>query len=225
MKNKIMVLLGIVTLNITTGFSQSPERMQEKKSSNIKEPSEKAVILYNKGHDYFGKKEYASAIHNYEMAIAVDSDYIDAYNNLGLIFYETNVLDSASYYLEKSLQKFPSGTTALQNLSLVEEKKGDLTKSLGYHKQIIVLEPENPEGFYNTGRILTTMGKLDEALIQTQQAEKLYTKSKSPYTSDCHYLLLVIYFNMNNKPLAKKYLTLCKKENVQISSEIENGLK
>lgn len=225
MKNKVIVLIGILALNVTTSFSQPPEKIQNKQSSNIKDPSEKAKALYNKAYEHFDKKEYSLAIRNYEMAIAVDSDYIDAYNNLGLTFYESNVLDSASYYLQRSLQKLPSGTTALQNLALVEEKKGNFPKSLEYYKQITVLEPENPEGFYNAGRILTTMARLDEALIQTQQAEKLYTKTNSPYTSDCHYLLLVIYFNMDNKILAKKYLALCKKENVQVPADIEDGLK
>ena len=224
MKNKV-ILLGVLALSVTTSFSQAPEKMQTKQSSNIKDPSEKAMALYNKALYHFDKKEYSLAIRNYEMAIAVDSDYIDAYNNLGLTFYETNVPDSASYYLQRSLQKLPSGTTAMQNIALVEEKKGDFPKSLEYYKQITVLEPENPEGFYNAGRMLTTMAKLDEALVQTQQAEKLYAKSNSPYLSDCHYLLLVICFNMDNKTLAKKYLALCKKENVQVPADIEGGLK
>ena len=199
--------------------------MQEKISSNIKEPSETAVVLYNKAHDHFEKKEYTQAIHYYEMAITVDSNYIDAYNNLGLTFYETGSVDSAAYYLQKSLKILPAGTTALQNLALVEEKRSDLPKALAYYKQIVTIEPENPEGYYNVGRVLTTMAKLDEALVQTQKAENLYAKSNSPYLSDCHYLLLVIYFNMNNKAMAKKYLALCKKENFQVPAEIETVLQ
>ncbi len=225
MKNRSMILLGLLTFNFATCFSQTVEKIQTKQSSNLKDPSEKAMALYNKGVQDFDKKEYPSAIRNYEIAIAIDPDYIDAYNNLGLTFYETNVVDSASYYLQKSLQKLPSGTTAMQDLALVEEKKGNLPKALEYYKRISVLEPGNPEGFYNAGRILATMARLDEALIETQEAEKLYIKSNSQYASDCHYLLLVIYFNMNNKPLAKKYLALCKKENVQVPADIENGLK
>lgn len=225
MKNKLIVLSCILALNNLTVFSQAPEKIQNKQSSNIKAPSEKAIALYNIAHDHFDKKEYPLAIRNYEMALSIDSDYIDAYNNLGLTFYETNSLDSASYYLQRSLRKFPSGTTALQNISLVEEKKGDLPKSLEYYKKISILEPENPEGFYNAGRILATMAKLDDALIQAQQAEKLYTKSNSNYINDCHYLLLVIYFNMKNKMQAKKYLALCKKENMQVPANIENELK
>jgi tetratricopeptide (TPR) repeat protein len=225
MNNKFTILSILLALINIAGFSQSAEKIQTKETSNIKPPSAKAIDFYNKGHNFFSNKDYKSAIRNYELAIAVDTDYIDAYNNLGLTCYESGLQDSAAFYLQQSLRKLPNGTTALQNLALVEEKRGDLSKSLGYYKQIAALEPENPEGFYNAGRVLTNMSKLDEALTQTLEAERLYTKLKSPYTSDCHYLLLVIYFNMNNKPMAKKYLVLCKKENVQVQAEIENGLK
>jgi tetratricopeptide (TPR) repeat protein len=225
MKYKKLTLSSIFSLLVIIVFSQTPERMQSKQSSNLKEPSEAGKALYNKAISFYDKKQYTQAISHYEMAIAIDSDYIDAYNNLGLTFYETNALDSASRYLEKSLLKFPSGTTALQNIALVEEKKGDLPKALGYYERITKIEKENPEGFYNVGRLLTTMAKLDEALVQTQHAEKLYEKANSPYLSDCHYLLLVIYYNQHNKASAKKYLALCKKENVQVPSEIESGLQ
>jgi hypothetical protein len=69
------------------------------------------------------------------------------------------------------------------------------------------------------------MGMLDKALILAQAAEKLYQSEKSPYLSDCHGLLLIIYFNQHKIPEAKKYLTLCKKENVPVDVEIEKGLR
>ncbi len=225
MKLKTVMFSAMLPLITATGFSQSPERIQTGASSNLKDPSEKAKILYNKGHDYFDKKDYQRAISNYKMALAVDSNYIDAYNNLGLTFYESGELDSASYYLGRSLQIFPSGITAMQNMALVAEKKEDLPKALEYYKQISTLEPTNPEGYYNTGRVLATMARLDEALIQTQTAETLYAKSNSPYLSDCHYLLLVIYVNLDKKPEARKYLALCKKENVTVPADITDALK
>jgi tetratricopeptide (TPR) repeat protein len=223
MKN-IILLATFFTSSFAT-FSQSQERILQKQSANLKEPSVAALLLYNKGVDYSDKKEYALGIKNYEMAVALDSDYVDAYNNLGLNFYEMNLLDSASFYLRISLRKLPSGTTAMQNLGLVEEKAGDLPKALDLYKQIISVDPQSPEGYYNASRALLTMGKLEEGLAQALQAEKIYTKLKSPGLSDCHYLIFVAYYNLQNKPMAKKYLTLCKNENVQIPAEMEKGLQ
>ena len=223
MKNAI--LLAAFFVSSFTAFSQTQERIQQRQSSNLKEPSDAAKDLYNKGVDFSNKKEYTSGNKNYEMAIALDSDYIDAYNNLGLNFYEMNLLDSAGYYLQISLRKLPSGTTALQNLGLTEEKAGDFSKALEHYKQIISFDPQSPEGYYNASRALLTMGKLEEGLAQALQAEKIYTKLKNPGLADCHYLIFVAYYNLQNKPMAKKYLALCKNENVQIPAEMEKSLQ
>jgi tetratricopeptide (TPR) repeat protein len=222
---KSIILLTVFSMSSFYTFSQKPERMIEKQSSNLKDPSEAALNLYNKGVNFSHNKEYVPANINYEMALALDSDYIDAYNNLGLNFYEMNLLDSAAYYLQMSLRKLPSGTAALTNLGLVEEKAGDLPKALGHYQKIVSLEPQSPEGYYNVARMLITMGKLEEGLAQGQQAEKIYTKLKSPALSDCHFLLFVAYYNLQNKPMAKKYLVICKNENVQIPAEMEQALK
>lgn len=225
MNRPCLILCAFFTMQCFAAFCQSNERMQSAQPANVKPPSDKAMELNNDANEHFSKKEYALAITGYKQAIAVDSDYVDAYNNLGLALYESNSLDSAEHYLRTSLHYYPDGVTALQDLGLVEEKKRDLAKASDCYKKITVLQPDNPEGFYNSARILTTLAKFDEALVQAQMAEKLYTKTNSPYTKDCHYMLLVIYFNTRNKPMAKQYLALCKKEGVPVQSAIETGLQ
>lgn len=216
------ILTTALSLTALIAFSQNPERILNKNSSNLKEPSNEAIELYNKGVDHFNKHEYPQAIRSYKQAIALDSDYIDAYNNIGLTFFESSQLDSAAYYLQISLYKLPTGTTALQNMGLVAEQKGDQPQALKYYQQITALEPQNPEGYYNCARALAAMARLDESLAQAQQAEKLYAKAGSPQLSDCHLMLLIIYYNMHNKPMYQKYKALCKKEGVQIPAEVAN---
>jgi tetratricopeptide (TPR) repeat protein len=223
MKN-ISLSAFFCTLSLLT-FSQNPEKILTRQSSNLKDPPEAALILYNKGVNYSNNKDYVPGIKNYEMAIALDSDYIDAYNNVGLDFYELNALDSAGYYLRISLNRLPSGTGALQNLGLVEEKAGDLQKALDCYKQIIAVDSQDPEGYYNAARALITMGKVEEGLAPAQQAEKLYAKLNSPQLPDCHFMLFVAYYNLKNKPMAKKYMTLCKNEHVEIPAKMEQGLQ
>jgi tetratricopeptide (TPR) repeat protein len=117
------ILLTVFSISSFFAFTQD-QRILNKESTNSNQHSEAALNLFNKGVNYSNNKDYVPANRNYEMAIALDSDYIDAYNNLGLNLYEMNLLDSAGYYLRISLRKFPSGTTALQNPGLVEEKAG-----------------------------------------------------------------------------------------------------
>ncbi len=133
-----------------------------------------ALALFNKGVEYSNNKQYGKGIECYEQAIVMDSGYIDAYNNLGFDFLETNVLDSAAYYLHISLRKKAANVTALTNLGLVEEKQGDLQGALGHFQQIEKLEPQNPEGYYNAAAPLLDLGRLQEALAAGKQAEKLF---------------------------------------------------
>jgi tetratricopeptide (TPR) repeat protein len=222
---KHIILSSVLSVASFFAFSQNPERVLDRQSSNLKDPSNASMAFYNKGVELSNSKQYARAIRNYEMAILLDSNYIDAYNNLGFDFFETDALDSAAWYIHISLRKLPSGTTALQNLGLTEEKKGDLSKALDCYKQIIVYEPNSPEGYYNAARALLTMGKLEEGLAQAQQAEKIYAKLNSPSLSDCHYVLFVAYYNLQNKPMAKKYMLLCKKENIEIPADMAASLQ
>ena len=92
-------MLAAISMSFSYTFSQNPERILQKQSNSLKEPTEAALNLFNKGLTLSNNKEYILSNRDYEMAIALDSDYIDAYNNLGLNFYEMNLMDSARYYL------------------------------------------------------------------------------------------------------------------------------
>lgn len=193
--------------------------------TNTHTPPAKAVELYNRGIMFFNKKLFPQAINVYKQAIAADTDYIDAYDNLGLAFYELGRADSAERYFGLSLKKFPSGVTALQNMGMLKENKKEYDKALEYYNQIVKLNPQAPEGYYAVSRILSNTGKYAEALPQALLAEKLYQAANSPYIGDCHYQILIIYFYLNDKPKAKEYLALCKKEGVQVDPILENSLK
>jgi tetratricopeptide (TPR) repeat protein len=151
----------------------------------------------------------------------MEPDFIDAYNNLGLTFYEEEKYDSAFLYLQKSLSKLPTGTTALINTGLVEEKRGHLDEALAYYKKVVANDPDNPEGHYNVARVLVTAGRLQESIPVAEQAEKLYTIQKSPVIGECHLLQLIIYFNLKNKVMTKKYQDLCKKDGMDVPADLQ----
>lgn len=193
--------------------------------TNTHTPPAKAVELYNRGVMFFNKQLYPQAINVYKQAIVADTDYIDAYDNLGLAFYYLGRLDSAEHYFNLSLKKLPGGVTALQNMGMLKENKKEYDKALDYYNQIVKQNPQAPEGYYAVSRVLSNTGKYAEALPKALQAEKFYQAANSPYIGDCHYQILIIYFYLNDKPKAKEYLALCKKEGVQVDPVLENGLK
>ena len=217
-----LILGPLFCMLFVAGFSQ---RVIEGQVTDAHTAPEKAVLAYNKGVVFFNNKQYPQAIAAYRQAIVIDSDYTDAIDNLGLSFYQISKVDSAEFYFARSLKKMPTGLTALQNMGMIKENNKEYDKALDYYNTIIKLSPQSPEGYYNASRILSNTGKYEDALQRAITAEKLYVTTSNPYISDCHYQLLIIYFYMSNKPKAKEYLAICKKEGVQVDAQIENGLK
>ena len=220
---KILLLL-VISADALSGWSQQGERMQTATGLSD-QPNARASDLFRKGQEYTNNKQYEKGIACYEQAIALDSAYIDAYNNVGLGFFETNALDSSAYYLHISLRKRAANVPALTNLGLVEEKQGNLQGAVEHFQQVIKLEPQNPEGYYDVASPLLDLGKLQEGLAAAKQAERLFEQAHSASLPDCHYLLLIAYFNLKDVPNAKKYFALCKKENTQIDPQIVAALQ
>ena len=75
-------------------------------------------------------EELSKAISCYEKAIQIDSNYINAYNNLGIILGDLNRLDEAKKYLEKSLNVDP-------NAKKTNEGYGNLLLKLNQHNKAI----------------------------------------------------------------------------------------
>ena len=187
--------------------------------------SETARNYYNSGHDYFVQENFKKAVEYYKMAILEDPNYIDAYDNLGLSFRNLNLLDSAQKYYLISHSKYPKGAVAITNLAVVQEYKNNTEGAIIYYKKAIEIEPENPEGYYGLSRMYLNSNKYEDALKYGLIAEKYYKLNNSPYIGDCYYLLCLIYYYNNNKPLAQKYLALSKKAGIDVNKNIEKDLK
>ena len=218
MKNAPVYLIFALCCN-TAVYSQVYQPVSHA-SLSAKQFSNAAVELFNKGVECSEKKDYLQAERAYERTIVIEPDYIDAYNNLGFVFLMTGKFDSAAHYLEISLQKQPDGMSAMMNLGLAEEGRKNFPRALELFRKMMTIEPENGEGYYNAGRMLATMSKLQEALEPTLKAEQLYAKQKSPLLPEAHYLLFVIYYNLKDEVMTKKYRDLCKKENVDIPADM-----
>jgi superkiller protein 3 len=189
-----------------------------------KSNSIRANTFYNEATQLLDAKKYTEAIMLYEQALAADSNYVNALDNLGLAFYELEKLDSAECYFGLSLRKNPNGQAALQNMGLVLESKNDPDKAIEYYQKLSRISPTNGQGFYNQARVYGSAGMLEKALPLALQAELLFQKAKSPDLEITHDLLLKIYFAMHNIPKAKEYLALCKKDKLQIDPDVEKAL-
>jgi tetratricopeptide (TPR) repeat protein len=183
-----------------------------------------AKEAYNEAVNSFRSKDFKSAIQYGEVAIAADPNFGSAYTNLGLSFIQINKLDSAEYYLTIAHTKEPTNTTAILNLGVIQDLKENYEQAMSFYKQINDVEPENPFGYYGVGRMQNRLHRYDDALKNAQIAEKYFKQINSPSINGCYYLNCIIYYHLNNKLMAKKYLDLAKASGVDVDKKMEEDL-
>ncbi len=70
---------------------------------------------YNQRNAHYDLEEYQLAIDDYDKAIALNSDYTDAYNNRGLSYYNLKEDQSAIDNYDKAIALNPDYTDAYNN--------------------------------------------------------------------------------------------------------------
>jgi tetratricopeptide (TPR) repeat protein len=97
---------------------------------------------FRKGFRYQLVESYDSAMVEYQKAIKLDSTYVQAYLNLGVVYTEKGMYDQAIEAYQKILRYIPYHTKAYYNLGYVYTLKGDKEKALEQYNQLKSLDPQ-----------------------------------------------------------------------------------
>jgi tetratricopeptide (TPR) repeat protein len=118
---------------ITSAASDAGHSDVKDMSLDRKTLYEKALSLYNEGRLQESKKVY-------ETVIALDPGYIEALNNLGVIYIQEKNFDAAGKTFEKAVRLKPSYVESYYNLACLYAIKGDGSKGLKYLEKAISLD-------------------------------------------------------------------------------------
>lgn len=77
----------------------------------------------------------------YKKVIQLDSDYVDAYNNIGVAYYYLGQIDSSIIYLKKALDLNPSYPEANNNLGFILSQLGLNEKAIPFFLKAIKERP------------------------------------------------------------------------------------
>ncbi|OGB60123.1 MAG: hypothetical protein A2Y94_12090 [Caldithrix sp. RBG_13_44_9] len=80
-------------------------------------------------------------IANYRKALTVDSNYVDAWNNLGVAYFYYSNLDSAVICFKKALDKNPNYPPAHNNVGYVLDVLGEYDQAIAHYQKAIQLRP------------------------------------------------------------------------------------
>lgn len=169
-------------------------------------PDSLAVYNYDKGYEAFQQRDFQTAISFYRKSIEMDSNFIEALDNLALTYRHLNELDSAKKYYMISIEKYPQGELAYQNLGVVYQIEEDFQNALFRYHQLSEINPQNPEAYFGMAKAYLAINQNDQAIESGLRCEELYKANNSNYIMDIQYIIGLAHYFKSDQVNAKKYL-------------------
>jgi tetratricopeptide (TPR) repeat protein len=137
---------------------------------NHKIPAQ-AQKLFDKGEQSFSKHNVAEARDLYRQAIALDPEFVDAYNELGATEAAMGRLPEAAEQFQKAIDIAPENQLALPNLSIVLAKMRRLHEAGEVARRALKVVPgSGPIHYILAASIIEEHGNSDEAIEHMKRA-------------------------------------------------------
>jgi tetratricopeptide (TPR) repeat protein len=99
-----------------------------------------AEVFYNRARIFHKTDRFQDARRFYQKALNLDPGYVDALNNLGVIYIHEKDYLAAQSSLEKAILLKPSYVDPYYNLSCLYALKGEVGESLTHLKKAVMLD-------------------------------------------------------------------------------------
>lgn len=173
-----------------------------------------ALKFYSKGQEAFERQNYKKAIDNYKKALAIDSVFAFAWDNLGRSYRQTDDYAGAITCYKRSLELDPNGLMPLQNIAVAYTYKKDYENAIAAYQKLAELDKNDPEVFYGTGNVYIHMEEYEKALDNMCKAYTLYISIKSPYRSDAEKSINIIFAQLKKQGKTDKFYEILKANNI-----------
>jgi len=132
----------------------------------LKEKPVSARDYFLRGYSYQESGMYSEAVEYYQKAIRLESDFLEAFINLGVAYYQLGKYSKAIDAYEKALYLDPHSSSLYNKLGSAYIIHGRFTNALESFKKATEIEPENPVSHYNLGIAYYLNGERDAAFKQ-----------------------------------------------------------
>ena len=141
----------------------------ELEPSNTKSIRNLAQIYYDIG-------QLEESIQTYEVAINKETDRkvkADLYFNLGILYNRVGNLEEAEYNFINALDENPDDIEAVMGMAQVFENAEKWRKAEKFYRELIAIDPDNPDHYRGMSRVLLQQGEPDESLRYLEKAKRL----------------------------------------------------
>lgn len=129
----------------------------------LKEKPVDARDYFLRGCSYLELGMYSEAVKYYQKAIKLESDFLEAFINLGVAYYQLGKYSKAIDAYEKALYLDPHSSSIYNKLGSAYIIHGRFSKALDSFKKATEIEPKNPVSHYNLGIAYYLNGERDAA--------------------------------------------------------------
>jgi tetratricopeptide (TPR) repeat protein len=131
----------------------------------------KSEFLYNiMAVSYAGLRNFSEAEKSCKKSLAINPDYPDAHNNLGIILYNKGEIAKSIHSYKKALEIKPNYAEACLNMALALKEVGKLDKSIKCYEKVLALNSSSFQAHNSLGNVFITKGDLDAGIESYKSA-------------------------------------------------------
>lgn len=172
------------------------------KQADEKEHSVTKKILthFNRGVYFTQERDLAKAVQAYHKVLELEPNYVEAYNNLAIVYQEMGDLEKARLAYQKSIELNPRYEKAYNNLGILLYLQERYEESIGAFQKALAINPHNMESYVNLGILFKKLGQMDQAIECYQKALRI-----KPLNPEAHYNIALLYEQLGNGVLAIRH--------------------
>ena len=125
---------------------------------------------------YYDNGEKEKSVKTFEEAIKQENDKIikaNLYFNLGVLYMQLDQFEDAEDNFFSAYDLNPEDTEALSGIAQTFENAEKWRRASKFYRELIELDPENPDHYKGMARVLIKQGDMDGATKYFEKAKKL----------------------------------------------------
>jgi len=142
-----------------------------------------AETLYNQGVYLDQQGQHEEAIAEYDEAIHLDPQYVDAYNNRGIAHQKLGQYERAIQDYGEAIRFHPQSSLAYNNRGNVYYTLGQLRRAIQDYDEAIRLDPRVARGYGNRGNAYLSLDQYQRAIKEYDEAIRLDPQLAGAYAN------------------------------------------
>jgi len=158
-------------------------------------------VYNNLGCTYDALSDFDNAISNFNLAIQLEPNYVDAFYNLARTYQNMKKFDDAITYYKKAFEIEPTYASAIYNIGYLYELQKEYGLAETYYNLTLEVNKKHVRAIGGLAGIIAQRGDLDESLKLYQRAIKI-----DPTVPELYFNLATVYYFLKDFNSAIKTL-------------------